>query len=199
MNFESFSTYKAQKHYCTTFSFVINLGCYLSYVPYLHGADRIKQKGEKLLPSEVQCHFRGNIQTVDRRSLITSLLRQKSEIWAIRKDGSNFSSIFREARAKLLTEGRQWFKQFESSEEILRILMFETEKNGVLWGFGNNPSLSRAYLVGFTALNMGELKLAEEHLKSVIESGRFEAVDAELLTAVKIASGQSVDQCGQSY
>ena len=59
VNFQSFNSYQAAVIGCTTYSFGVNLGCYLLSIPYPIWAVHIKGKSGQLLPDESQCHIRG--------------------------------------------------------------------------------------------------------------------------------------------
>jgi uncharacterized protein DUF4304 len=193
VNFQSFNSYQASVSGCTTFSFAINLGCYFLTIPYQYGQPHIKEKSGYLLPDEAQCHIRGRIRPIMRRSLVARLLSRKApqDIWMIHQDGSNLSSSLSEIQDIILTQGMQWFKQFERPDEVLRIFMCEPERIGELWGFGNNPSPSRNYLVGYVALAIGNNEVALAHLRAAQESGCFPNVTNELQTAIHAAAQQS--------
>src|SRR4051812_39446034 len=55
VNFQSFNSYLAQGLGCTTFSFSLNLGCYLNAVPV---KSNVKLTKSLLTPQEYQCHLR---------------------------------------------------------------------------------------------------------------------------------------------
>jgi hypothetical protein len=187
VNFQSFNSYRASVIGCTTYSFVVNLGCYLLYIPYQYGSTLIQQKGGRLLPEESQCPLRGRIHPKDRRQFIERLLNHKSpgDIWPIDEDGNNLASTLEEVCQNLLTEGQEWFKRFDAPSEVLRIFTSEPEQIGGLWGFGNNPSPHRSYCIGYTALGLGQYELALSHLNAARESGCFKSVESQLLTAVQ--------------
>ena len=193
VNFQSFNSYQATVIGCTTYSFGVNLGCYLLSIPYQYGQVHIKEKSGQLLPDESQCHIRGRIHPVEKRSLAVRLLNRKApqDIWAIREDGSNLTSALSEVQRMLLNQGMQWFKQFERPEEVLRILVCEPERIGELWGFGSNPSPIRSYFVGYAALAARDYEVASAHLKAALASGCFEGVNNELQAAIHAAAQQS--------
>ncbi len=61
LNFQSFNSYLATQVGCTTFSFSLNLGCYLTFVPALYGDSQDPGKGV-LLPQEYECHLRRRLR-----------------------------------------------------------------------------------------------------------------------------------------
>jgi hypothetical protein len=190
VNFQSFNSYHASVIGCSTFSFAANLGCFLLYVPYEHGAAIIKDKMGLLLPDESQCQLRGRIKPADQRSLFERLVKKGTpkDIWFIREDGSNLESALKEVHDRLLGEGLRWFHRFEQREDVLRIFNSELEVMGELWGFGNNPSPHRSYCIGYSALALGRHELALPHLKSVLSSGCFPLVEGQLRAAVQAAA-----------
>lgn len=193
VNFQSFNSYNASVIGCTTFSFSVNLGCYLLSVPYHYGQAHIKEKSGYLLPDEAQCHIRGRLHPVIKRTLLDRLLSRKipHDIWVVREDGSNLEPLITEVQQALLSRGMLWFKQFEQPREVLRILVCEPQQMGERWGFGSNPSPIRSYFVGYAALAIGDYELAIAHLKSALASGCFGAVEKELQTAIQAAAQQS--------
>lgn len=192
INFQSFNSYHASVIGCSTFSFAVNLGSFLLYVPYEHGAVNIKDKEGRLLPDESQCQLRGRVKPTDRRSLFDRLVHKATskDVWFIREDGGNLESALREVRDRLLDEGLKWFLRLEQPEDVLRIFTSEPEAIGELWGFGNNPSPHRSYCIGYSALALGKHELALPHLKSVLASGCFPLAEGQLGAAV--AAAQSI-------
>ncbi|MDK9715691.1 MAG: DUF4304 domain-containing protein [Sulfuritalea sp.] len=190
INFQSFNSYNASVIGCSTFSFAVNLGCFLLYVPYEYGITNVKDKGGLLLPDEAQCQLRGRIKPNDHRSLFERMVKKGApkDIWLIRENGSNVESVLTEVRDALLDKGLKWFLRFEQREDVLRILTSAPEEMGELWGFGNNPSPKRSYCVGYTALALGHYDLALPHLQSVLSSGCFKLVESQLRTAVDAAA-----------
>ena len=59
VNFQSFNSYNAEIIGCTTFSFAVNLACFLRYIP---SGTEIKSKDQQLRPIESQGHFRCRLQ-----------------------------------------------------------------------------------------------------------------------------------------
>ena len=169
INFRSFNQYMATALGCTTFSFAINLGCFLTCIPQDVPE---KSKDGLRLPEEYQCHFRCGL----RRS-IWQCIRQwrlrRPDIWFIDRRGKNLSAVVEAAKTRLEQDGLTWFERFSTREEVLRILLEEPEDMRRLWGFGANPSPMRSYLVGHLASAMGKTELAEEHLAAARQSGCF--------------------------
>lgn len=190
INFQSFNSYQSSVIGCSTFSFAVNLGCFLLYVPYEYGATNLKDKGGLLLPEESQCQLRGRIKPADQRSLLERLVKKGAPkgIWIIHEDGSNVESALKEVRDRLLGEGLKWFLRFAQREDVLRIFTSAPETMDELWGFGNNPSPHRSYCIGYSALAQGKHELALPHLKSALSSGCFGLVEVPLRAAVDAAA-----------
>ena len=160
----SFNKYKADGAKVTTFSFMLELGVHLLYVPYTVS---VKAKNGALLPSVAECKFRGSIEP--------SLEFQSTKdpyIWSIDEKGGNVNSCIEDVKSKLPLV-LQWFSQFERRENVLNILLNGSERMNQLSGFGRNPSPIRSYLLGYVALSMGNQSLAEEKLQEAVNSGCF--------------------------
>lgn len=59
LNFQSFNAYNASVMGVSTFSFCVNLGSFLIYVPPQWPP---KVKGGHLMPNEAECHFRRRLK-----------------------------------------------------------------------------------------------------------------------------------------
>ncbi|OZY86505.1 hypothetical protein CBP51_05635 [Cellvibrio mixtus] len=164
LEFRSFNKYKADGSNATTFSFEVELGVHLLYVP---SGNSIKIKNGILLPSIAECKFRGSIEP--------SLQFQSKKdpyIWSIDQEGSNISACVEDVVLKLPLI-HEWFSQFEHRENVFNILLNGTERLHKLFGFGRNPSPIRSYLLGYVALSIGNRALAEEKLQEAVESQCF--------------------------
>jgi hypothetical protein len=183
VNFQSFNAYNAGVIGCTTYSFALNLGCYLLAIPPQFEPSRIKEKKGHLVPEEYACHFRGQLSPgIPQRELLAK------DIWLIDQTGSNLASSFDDVWAALDGSGLPWFEQFASPAEVLRILSHEPEQQGRLWGFGNNPSPVRHYLIGYVALNLNHGSLAKDHLQHALASGCFSLVEERLAKDIERAA-----------
>ena len=190
VNFLSFNSYHASVMHCSTFSFAVNMGCFLLYIPYEYGASNIKEKGGQLLPDECQCQMRARISPHDQRSLFGRTVSEYTpkDMWLIREDGANLELAINEVHDRLLGEGLKWFLRFEQREEVLRIFTTEPESRNELWGFGNNPSPHRSYCIAYSALALGKRELALTHLKAVLSSGCYQRVESQLRAAIDAAA-----------
>ena len=61
VNFQSFNAYNAGVIGCTTFSFVVNVGCYLLAILPRFEPSRIKENKGHLMPEDYACHFRAQL------------------------------------------------------------------------------------------------------------------------------------------
>jgi hypothetical protein len=182
VNFQSFNAYNAGVIGCTTFSFAVNLGCYLLAIPPRFEPSRIKATKGHLVPEEFACHFRGQLSPdVPQPKLLAK------NIWFIDETGSNLALSLDDAWAALDGSGLPWFEQFASPAEVLRILRHEPEQQGHLWGFGNNPSPVRHYFIGYAALNLNDGILAKDHLQHALASGCFSSVEERLAKDIERA------------
>lgn len=164
VNFSSFNSYNADVMGVTTYSFAVNLGTYLLYVPPQWPLKKIKDGVP--YPTEPECQFRG--------SLVPSIPQPHTNkcVWFIDEKGSNLPWAIKDV-VNQLPIALDWFKCLEDRTEVLRILREEDEDMVKLWGFGRRASPIRAYLTGYVAMSLGENQLADQEFASAVASGRF--------------------------
>src|SRR5260370_24073393 len=107
VNFQSFNSYLASAVGCTTNSFALRLGCYFTYIPYPHGADRLQQKEGKLLPHEYACPI--------RRPLLRSISQPefpRKDIWYVDPDGRSLSPVISDSALAIVNLAFPWFERF---------------------------------------------------------------------------------------
>jgi hypothetical protein len=163
VNFQSFNRYNADVLGVTPFSFAVNLGSYLSYVPPQWPS---KVKDGRQVPAESECHFRGRLARTISQS------HKHTDVWFVDSDGRNLAWCIKDVEQQLPL-ALQWFDRLRDKSEVLRILLKESEEMSRLWGFGNNPSPIRAYLSGYVALKLGKREIAESKLREAAESKCF--------------------------
>ena len=139
VNFQSFNAYTAGVIGCTTHSFAVKLGSYITLVPDIRGS--VKRRRDALLPQEFQCHLRGSLH----RSFAQAEL-QRRDIWFIDRESRYLSKAIHDVRMLLASEANAWFVRLRDNAEVLRILTYESEDVDHLWGFGSEllPNLSRS-------------------------------------------------------
>ena len=179
VNFQSFNSYNASVIGCTTHSFSVNLGSYLTTVPDFWR--QVKRHGTLLLPQEYQCHLRSHLF----RSLHQPELPRR-DIWYIGSQGQYLSEAVQDVKGAILSRGVAWFHHLRDDAEVLRILKGHAESDD-LWGFGNNPSPMRSLLSGYVGLSVGEHDFAKASLRAAAESPSFSSVRKELEAAILAA------------
>lgn len=183
INFQSFNSYHASLMDITTFSFAVNLGCYLLVVPEAYP---IKEKNGLLIPSEYDCQFRGNVLTrIKQREDVNK------KICLIQADGGNIEQVLTDVREQIINVAVPWFKRLYDWNEILYILCND---EGVgeysSTAFGADPSPCRSYLVGCVAFYLRDMELAEQKLQEAVDSGCFTDIFSNLKGALKLVSGK---------
>jgi hypothetical protein len=167
VNFQSFNSYLADGVGCTTFSFSVNLGIHLKYIPYLLGEERLKHKGEYVLPNEYECEI--------RRPLLKSLEQAslpRRDIWLIEADGNNIVAAVDDARNVIETEAFPWFQNYHDPHHFLELLL-DSSKDAPAnstWGIGANPSPFRSYLTAYTARQLALHDQAVDQFEQVLAS-----------------------------
>lgn len=162
----------------TTFSFQVNLGKFLRYVPPNYPP---KVKDGIPLPAEYECLFRGAL--LPRVSAASS----NRIIWSVDPDGANLDACLQDV-VDQLPEAFAWFARLEDRAEVLRILLEGSEDMERLWGFGGNPSPSRAYHAGYVALSMGDKATAMPLLQDAVDSGSYVKLFTSVDAAIKLVS-----------
>jgi hypothetical protein len=140
VTFQSFSDQKARSLGCTSYSFAVNLGCYLRGIGSSRTFPSVAVSSGKL-PREYECHFRGR---VTRRFEQPELPRR--DIWYVDPQGRYLSKAAHDVRMALAGNGLEWFRAFEDRSQVLRMLR-ESEPSEVLWGFGARGSPARVFLL----------------------------------------------------
>lgn len=148
----------------TTFSFAVNLGTYLLYVPPQWPPKKIKNGVP--YPAEYECHFRGRLKPLTTQS------HKNEGVWGIDEKGCNLAWSIKDVENQIPT-ALDWFKRLENRAEVLRISQEEDEDACKLWGFGRRPSPIRSYLTGYVAMALGKDQLAEKEFESAVASGCF--------------------------
>lgn len=165
INFQSFNSYHAEVLGVTTFSFKVNLGAYLRYVPPQWPPKTIKDGVP--YPAEYECHFRGALSRT-----ISQPKNPHADIWFVEVDGRNVAWCINDVLQKV-PDALAWFACLESKSSVLRILLEEPENMSSLWGFGNKPSPQRSYLLGYVAMQLGNDTLADREFANVVASGCY--------------------------
>jgi hypothetical protein len=165
VNFQSFNSYNADVLGITTFSFAVNLGTYLRYIPPQWPPKKIKDGVP--YPAEYECQFRGALT----RSL-SQPQNKHSHIWSVDPNGRNLGWCINDVAQKV-GDVLAWFGHLEDKTAVLRILLEDGERMPTLWGFGNKPSPIRSYLTAYLAMNLGNEALAKREFEKAVASGCF--------------------------
>ena len=178
LDFQSFNSHNAEIIGVTTFSFCVNLGKYLLYVPPQWD---IKVKDGVQLPTQSECLFRGRLHPD------VSAAASDKTIWSVDNTGKNLLWCIQDVLNHVPT-AIDWFSRLEDRNEVLRILMEQDEDMQHLWGFGRNPSPIRAYSAGYVSLVLGNKQSAHAKLQEAVDSKcftrLFSSVDGAINRAV---------------
>jgi hypothetical protein len=164
VNFQSFNAYQASVLGCTTFSFAVNLGVHLSYIPYFM---TVKEREGMSLPQKYECHIRRSLGKTLRQPEV-----DREEIWFVADNGSNLSATVADA-SSVIHESLGWFERLRDPEEVLRILVGEEER-ARQWGFGAPGSPVRNYFTGYAAARAGQYESAITAFTAFLDSGLME-------------------------
>jgi len=172
VNFQSFNDYLATGVGCTTFSFALNLGQWLTCVP--PDDSRIASRKGLLAPQEYHCHLRLHPhRSIDQREL------ERRDIWYIDANGSYLASAVKDARDVILGAGLAWFDRWSSDAAVDALLResasVATDGTDVGGGLG---SPARDAVHGYLLRSMGRIDEARGKLSSALE--RLRAIEASV-------------------
>jgi hypothetical protein len=179
VNFQSFNSYNAGVLGVTTFSFAVNLGCFLRYVPnqYPNLSDSRRLSGERPQPKEYDCQLRGRLtRSYPDRGC------SNMQIWFIDERGSNVQKALHDVCMTLSRVGLPWFEQFTSPTVVCEILAGREEEMGRLWGFGRPGSPIRTYFLGYAAKAAGMHDVARANLVHAAGTKSFESIRDRILS-----------------
>ncbi|MDI6624661.1 MAG: hypothetical protein QME55_08015 [Brevundimonas sp.] len=178
LNFQSFNAYNASVMRVTPFSFAVNLGSFLTYVP----PDWPLQSTDgQLTPREADCQFRGRLIPT-----VTQSRKTPDGVWSVDELGRNLPRCIQDV-VEQLPHAMDWFARLADKREVLRVLCEDDEDMIVLWGFGRNPSPIRSYLTGYVALELENHDLAREKLGEAVDSDCFTGQFGNLKNAINRA------------
>lgn len=183
LNFQSFNSYNAGVIGCTTYSFAVNLGCYLKSIPPQFEPDRIKNRAGDLLPQEFNCHFRGRLSRTFKQPEL-----KERDIWYIDEGERYLGRAMTDIEGLLPSTALPWFERFADERFALEVLLNADEEMGELWGFGRNPSPVRHYFTGYVALGAKEIEMADRHLTLALASGCFKSIESRLSSDIRTVS-----------
>jgi hypothetical protein len=164
VNFQSFNAYNASVMGLTPFSFAVNLGVFLTYVPPQWPP---KQTKGDPTPHEAECHLRGRLVPH-----ISQARNAPEGLWSVDEQGSNLLWCVQDVAAQA-PSAMAWFARFNDKREVLRVLQEEDEDMMKLWGFGRNPSPLRSYMAGYVALALGDEAFGRLKLREAVDSNCF--------------------------
>lgn len=175
VNFQSFNDYLASGVGCTTYSFAVKLGCYFLWIE-----DRFRDRlrhgpAGQLRPSEAHCQFRRSLQ----KGLYQPQLK-RAEIWYVSENPAELASVVHDARMSIFREAFSWFERLSDVREVARTLKEDDEDLEGTWGFGRNPCPKRHYQLGYTLVELNELREAGIHLSQALQSDCYSASSANL-------------------
>jgi hypothetical protein len=183
INFQSFNSYNAGVMGISTYSFAVNLGCYLKYIPnqYPHSRGAERLEGDRPRPKEYECQLRGRLNRSYRDASCSD-----SKIWFIDSLGTNLSRAIHDVLMVLNRDGLPWFDRFTTPASVFDILLGD-EEMGRLWGFGQPGSPIRTYMLGYAARAAGNLDAAVANLTIAASTKSFESIRERILADASLA------------
>jgi len=177
---EFFTPLHHRKWGTTPASFAVELGCYFTFVPpFLDISGPPKIQDGLMLPVATRCPI--------RRSPNKTLRQRETRIpniWYVDRQGAYLKPICQAVQDLLTTDLLPWFDRFQDTRELLRTLLNDDEDASTGgWGFGAKGSWARWYLIGFTAIELGERELALRALENVPQYPDVDLARKKLISA----------------
>lgn len=166
LNFQSFNSYNADVMGCTTFSFAVNLAAFMNYSP---SETEIKEKNGLKRPQEYQGHFRTGI-----KKGIEQTEFPRESIWFVDQKGKYLTDVVLDCKTQIESKALDWYRKFETKEQVLRILKEDQIDMNETWGFGNIGSPNRNKFIAYTANELGQIELATEKLNKLMSFYKVE-------------------------
>jgi hypothetical protein len=164
VNFQSFNRYNADVLGCTTFSFAINLGIYLTDVPSDYPLSI--RRGERR-PEEFHCHIRRRVHPPH------PALPGAEYVWSIDELGRNHEETVHAAALELLRRAIPWFIAFRDTPTVLSMLLDEASTPDEYTRLpGRSGSPARNIAIGYLGRALGDGPVAGEYLHRALEQLR---------------------------
>ena len=177
VNFQSFNSYLAAGVGCTTFSFALNLGIYFRAIPVMNPVEKGPDPSVK--PQEYHCHFRHRLLKGIEQSVLP-----RRDTWYVEPHGGNLLETITDARLKIQQEGLPWFDEFQSLEEVLRLLLKEED---LPWVHARSHSPARKYMIGHLARSLGRTDIATPMIEEA--DRELEAIRVNILSVGRRRKG----------
>lgn len=154
-----------------TMSFSITVGRHFLFIPYIQAELPTSAEGLSL-PYSVACE----LVYSPKKSIKQREVNVKT-LWHIDSDGGNLVDVIDDARRVIINDALLWLSQWDDLSVLLRRLLEEhNDDSPLVWqGFGGKGSPLRNFMIGFTALELGQFDLAITHLRQALNSKVFSA------------------------
>lgn len=169
----------AKRLKCTSNSFAVRLGCYLSFIPSMASLEVVD--GEPL-PEEAHCHIRKTLfRTFPQPEC------DRKDVWFVDPAGNHLQEMASQLQKALSREALPWFQRFSDLREVLRTLREDSEDESQAFGFGKIHSPIRHLYAGFAALQAGEKQRAAADLQNALAARCFDRLQSKIEAAIELA------------
>ncbi len=164
INFQSFNRYIADTVGCSTFSYAVNLGVFLTSVR----VDRdVPLRSGVPCPAEYACHIRRRMDST------VPTVAAHPDIWLINDPGTNIEETVQATAFALMDIAIPWFDAFRDPATVLAMLQDSLPPpDPITWLPGAIDSPARNVATGYLAEALGERKLAQLHLTKALTQYR---------------------------
>src|SRR5690349_18381535 len=170
VNFQSFSSHKADSLRCTPFSFAVNLGVYYYAVHDAPWHDELPTmwqiRPEK--PAEYRCHAR-----LHPGKMFEQRQYPRRDIWFINPDGANVIEAVQDATTVITGEGLKWLERFSDLDNALQecLTSRSVDRKEYISAFG---TLGGAEIGSAIALALKKPKVAIALWQAVLEKPYYQ-------------------------
>src|ERR1039458_9641155 len=116
-------------------------------------------------------------------TLFRSVLPRR-DTWYVEPDGGNLLETITDARLKIQQVGLPWFDEFQSLEEVLRLLLKEED---LPWVHARSHSPARKYMIGHLARSLGRTDIATPMIEEA--DRELEAIRVNILSVGRRRKG----------
>ena len=164
INFQSFNRYLADTIECSTFSYAVNLGIFLTSVRV---ARDVPVRSGVLCPAEYACHIRRKVEST------LPTVPKHPDIWLIDETGDNVEQTVQGTAFALIETAMPWFDALRDPATVLAMLQDSLPPpDPSTWLPGALDSPARNVATGYLAEALGELSLAESYLRRALAQYR---------------------------
>ncbi|MEA1677473.1 hypothetical protein [Nitrospirillum sp. BR 11163] len=143
-------------------SITLGVGCFLPFVPSMERSKFHCGRDSTAQPRHLDCTIRFGIE----RKIEQKEVKNAKNIWFVDQNKENVA-VLDDMKSAISDKVLKFFQSNDDISNLLECLQHEKDNMGGtgIWNIGKEGSFKRLYLIGFTALEMGDWELADRSLR----------------------------------